>query len=223
MKAAANPAAVAGKARYGIDVRGAFGLTMPFVRGLAKEIGRNQTLAIALWDTGIPECRLLAPMIAVPAECDDTLIEQWVSDLRSWDVCDGFCSALVSRLPDAWDKALAWSGRDEEFVRRAGFSTMAALTVHAKRAPDKQFRPFLKCIERAADDPRNMVKKAVNWALRQVGKRNPRLHEEALAVAARLAARESASARWIGKDALRELRDPVQVARIEARGAKAPA
>lgn len=223
MKAAADPAAMAGKARYGIDVRGAFGLSMPFVRGLAREIGRDQKLAVALWNTGIPECRLLAPMIAVPGECDDALIERWVSDLRSWDVCDGFCSALVSRLPNAWDKALAWSGRDEEFVRRAGFATMAWLTVHARQARDKDFRPFLRCIEHAADDSRNMVKKAVNWALRQIGKRNPALREQALAVAERLAARESAAARWIGKDALRELRDPEQVARIRARGAKAPA
>ncbi len=218
MAAHADPAAVAGKARYGIDVANAFGLPMPFIRGLAKEIGRDQELALALWRTGIPECRLLAPMIAVPAEFDDSVLETWVGELTSWDVCDGFCASLVTKLPNAWGKALAWSKREEEFVRRAGFATMAWLAVYAKDAADKDFQPFLKRIERAADDPRRVVKKAVNWALRQIGKRNRALNAAAIATAERILARDTAPARWIARDALKELRDPVHLARIAARG-----
>jgi 3-methyladenine DNA glycosylase AlkD len=219
MEAHADPDAVAGKARYGIVVTQAFGVSLPFIRALAKEIGTDHTLARSLWATAIPECRLLAPMIADPDQTDDRLLERWVADLESWDVCDGFCAGLVVRLPSAWDKAIEWSKRDEEFVRRAGFATMATLAVHAKDAPDKAFRPLLKRIEAGAGDARNFVKKAVNWALRQIGKRNAALHAEAVACAERILDQDTPAARWVARDALKELQDPVQRARIKAKGA----
>ncbi len=217
MAAHADPVAVAGKARYGIVVAQAFGVSLPFVRGLAKEIGTDHALAKSLWATAIPECRLLAPMIADPGQTDDRLLEGWVADLNSWDVCDGFCASLVHKLPVAWDKAVTWSKRDEEFVRRAGYALMATLAVHAKDAPDTAFRPFLKRIEAGAGDARNFVKKAVNWALRQIGKRNAALRAEAVAAAQRILAQDTPPARWIARDALKELEDPVQMARIQAK------
>lgn len=217
MAAQADPDAVAGKARHGIAVAKAFGVSLPFVRGLAKEIGTDHKLARSLWATAIPECRLLAPMIADPEQADDRLLESWVADLNSWDVCDNFCASLMSKLPVARDKAVAWSKRDEEFVRRAGYALMATLAVHAKDAPDAAFQPFLKRIEAGASDPRNFVKKAVNWALRQIGKRNAALNAQAIACAVRILAQDTAPARWVARDALNELRDPVQQARIKAK------
>ncbi len=200
MAAHAEPDTVAGKARYGIAVDKAFGVSLPFVRGPAKQIGTDHKLARSLWATAIPECRLLAPMIADPEQADDRLLESWVADLNSWDACDGFCASLVSDLPVAWDKAVAWSKRDEEFVRRAGYALMATLAVHAKDAPDAAFRPFLKRIEAGASDARNFVKKAANWALRQIGKRNAALTVAAIACAERILAQDTAPARWVARD-----------------------
>lgn len=220
LKAAGRPENVAGKARYGIDVRGALGVPMPFLRTLAKEIRKDHPLAIALWDTGIPEARLLAAMIADVSQTDEGLMERWVADLTSWDVCDGLCADLLDRHPQAWAKAVEWSRRDEEFVRRAGFVLMARLAVRDKKAADERFRPFFERIEQGAHDERNLVKKAVNWALRQIGKRDDALRREAIACANRIARQDSAAARWIARDALRELENETQVARIASRTAK---
>ena len=220
LRAAADPANVAGKARYGINVMGALGVPMPAIRAIAKEIRKDHALALALWDTGIPECRLLAPMIADLSQTDEGLMERWVADLNSWDVCDGLCGNLLDRHPAAWTKAVEWSRRDEEFVRRAGFVLMARLPARDKKAADERFRPFFKLIEQGAHDERNFVKKAVNWALRQIGKRDETLRCEAIACAHRVARQNTAAARWIARDALRELEQETQIARIASRTAK---
>jgi 3-methyladenine DNA glycosylase AlkD len=216
LKAAGSPANVAGKARYGIDVRRSFGVAMPDIRALAKEIGRDHALAMALWDTGIPDCRLLAPMVADLAQTDEALLERWVDGLSSWDVCDGLCANLIDRHPRAWTKAAEWSTRQEEFVRRAGYVLMARLSVRDKKAPDESFLPFLPLIEAGASDVRPMVKKAVSWALRQIGKRDEALRQKAMACARRLGRQ---TAHWIARDVLRELEDSAQVQRIAARTA----
>lgn len=210
----ANSEAVAGMARYGIRPGQALGISIPKLRKLAKEIGRDHPLALALWRSGVHEARLLAGFIAAPDQVTEDLMEMWVADFDSWDVCDQVCSSLFDRTPFAYDKALAWSSREEEFVKRAGFVLMAALSVHDKKAPDNQFEQFFEPIRREAGDGRNFVKKAVNWALRQIGKRNPRLNRLAIETAREIQAQGSAPARWIAADALRELTSDKVQARL---------
>jgi 3-methyladenine DNA glycosylase AlkD len=194
----------AGMARFGIDTSDAYGVPLSRLRLIARRIGRDHALALQLWDTGVREARLLAVFIADPKVMTRAQMDAWVSQIASWDVCDGASNDLFRKTPFAWQAARAWSRRKPEFVRRAGFVMMAVLAVHDKQAPDGQFRALLPRIEAAASDERNFVKKAVNWALRQIGKRNPALRREAVRVAGRLAASDSASARWVGRDALRE-------------------
>ena len=197
--------------RFGIHAQKAFGVSTPKLRALAKRIGRDHSLARELWKTGILEARGLASLIGDPAELTEALMESWVKDFDSWAVCDAACCNLFDKSRFAWRKALEWSRRDREYVRRAGFALMAALAVHDKTARDEKFLRFLPAIRRAASDDRNFVKKAVNWALRQIGKRSRRLNREAIAMARRLRALDSRSARWIAADALRELEsDAVQ-------------
>jgi 3-methyladenine DNA glycosylase AlkD len=205
LEAHANPANVAGMARYGINPKRALGVSIPRLRAMAKEIGRDHALARELWASGIHEARILAGLVDDPAKVTAAQLERWVGDFDSWDVCDGVCSNLFDKTPFAWEKAVAWSARSEEFVKRAGFVLMAALAVHDKKAPDERFRKFLPLIEREAADERNFVKKAVNWALRQIGKRNRALNGDAVAAAKRIRKIDSKSARWIAADALREL------------------
>ncbi len=201
----ADPEAVAGMARYGIQTGQALGVSIPNLRKLAKETGRDHPLALALWRLGVHEARLLAGFIAAPDQVTEDLMEMWVADFDSWDVCDQVCSSLFDRTPFAYEKALAWSSREEEFVKRAGFVLMAALSVHDKQAADSQFEQFFEPIRRESGDPRNFVKKAVNWALRQIGKRNPRLNGLAIETAREIQAQDTPTARWIAADALREL------------------
>lgn len=211
----ANPKNVAGMARFGITGQHILGVPKPDLRQLAKDIGKNQhELALKLWDTGVLEARILASMIDAPAEVTDTQMERWVMDFDSWDVCDQCCSNLFRKTALAYPKALAWSRRDEEFVKRAGFVLMATLAVHDKKASDEQMSQFLPIIMAEAADERNFVKKAVNWALRQIGKRNPALNRRAIETAHLLADSESGSARWVAKDALRELTGPKVQARL---------
>jgi 3-methyladenine DNA glycosylase AlkD len=200
-----TPENVAGMARFGINTQNAFGVGVTVLRGVAKKIGRDHDLALKLWDNGSREARIVASLIADPAAVTRVQMERWVRDLDSWDVCDGCCMDLFRKTPFAWDKALQWSARKPEFVKRAGFALMATLAVHDKSAANGKFLALLPAIERESSDGRNFVKKAVNWALRQIGKRNPVLRKAALRTAARLAKSETRSARWIGKDALREL------------------
>jgi 3-methyladenine DNA glycosylase AlkD len=206
LRAHANPANVAGMARYGINPSGTLGVPIPILRKLAKECGRSHELAAALWESGVHEARILATLVDDPARVTKGQMDRWARDLDSWDVCDQACQNLFRYTPFAFDKAAQWARARPEFVRRAGFSLMAGLAVKSKDAPDAQFEAFFALIEAAATDDRNMVKKAVNWALRQIGKRNTRLRVKAIAKAEEIRAMESRAARWIAADALRELR-----------------
>ncbi len=200
-----NPDNVAGMARYGISSQGTLGVPVPELRALAKEIGRDHPLALELWDTSIHEARLLASFIDDPKQVSLEQMERWAADFDSWDVVDQACGNLFDRTPYAYSKALEWSARPETFVKRASFSLMAYLAVHDKKAPDSQFVGFLPVIAREAGDVRNYVKKAVNWALRQIGKRNRRLNELAIQTASQIREMDSPAARWVAADALREL------------------
>lgn len=218
---------VEGMARFCIRAPKVFGVSMATMRPLVRRLGRDHALAQALWRTGWFEARILASFVDEPARVTPPQMERWVRRFDNWAVCDSVCLHLFTRAPAAWDKAREWSGRDDEFIKRAGFAMMAGLAVHDKSAPDAEFRRLLPLIERGASDDRNFVKKAVNWALRQIGKRNASLNRDAVRVAARLAARADRSSRWVGKDALRELTsDAVQarlVKRSERKGRSAPA
>jgi 3-methyladenine DNA glycosylase AlkD len=194
-----------GMARFGINVANACGVSMASLRPIAREHRRNRALARDLWETGVHEARILACLIEDPGRAGLKQLERWVQDLDSWDVTDQFCNKLVVKTSHAWSLASGWAVRPEEFVRRAGFSLMAQLAVHDRAALDRTFLPLLVLIEATAHDERNFVKKAVNWALRQIGKRNQNLRREAVASAQRLLPLESKSARWIARDALREL------------------
>ena len=206
LHAAGSAANVAGMARYGIRPAKAYGVATPVIRSIARELGRNTKLASALWSTNVLEARMLATMIADPAEIPEEEVERWVREFDCWSVCDSACIGLLWKTPFAWRKVREWSRREPEYERRAAFALLAGLAVHDKKAPGKQFRAALRLISKAAIDERNFVKKAVNWALRQIGKRNAELREAAIEIAESLIATESRSARWIGRDALRELR-----------------
>ena len=205
LKSQANAEAVAGMARFGISDRNTYGIAIPTLRKMAKSIGQSHALAQELWASGIHEARILASMIDRPQEVSPDQMEQWVQDFDSWDVCDQCCSNLFDRTSFAYTKAIEWSTRPEEFVKRAGFALMAALAVHDKKAPDDKLAQFLPIIKREANDERNFVKKAVNWALRQIGKRNANLNRLAIATAREIQTIDAKAARWIAADALREL------------------
>ncbi len=204
----ANPSNVEGMARFGINSKNTLGVPVPAVRKLAKEIGIDHRLAAKMWSSGVHEARLLAGFIDDPDEVTENQMEKWVRDFDSWDICDQVCSNLFDKTPFAIKKAKEWSGREEEFVKRAGFVLMAALAVHDKKAGDGLFDSFLPIISREAVDERNFVKKAVNWALRQIGKRNMALNKYAVRTAKEIQKIDSKSARWIAADALRELQGP---------------
>lgn len=205
LQALANPEAVAGLARFGIKPGTVYGISVPDLRKLARQIGPDHDLAQHLWATGVHEARILAGMIDQPALVSEEQMDQWAEDFDSWDVCDQCCLNLFAQTEFAFPKAIEWSARPEEFVKRAGFALMAVLAVHDKTAPDEQLARFLPIIKREAADPRNFVKKAVNWALRQIGKRNTALNRLAIETAQEIQAVDSPAARWIASDALREL------------------
>ena len=205
----------AGMARYGIDAGRAFGVPVSILRPLAREIGRDHDLAQELWASGFHEARLLATMIGEPRQMTEVAMDSWVGDFDSWDLRDGACINLFRKTPFAHARAVAWSAREEPFVRRAGFALMATLAVHDKKAEDAVFLAYLPMIAAAASDERNFVKKAVNWALRQIGKRNRALNAAAVACARSLAETESKAARWVARDALRELESKKVLARLK--------
>lgn len=204
LKNRSDPSYVKGMMRFGIDGSSALGIRIPQLRKLAKQLGKDHDLALSLWETAIHEARLLAIFIDEPAKVTEAQLELWVSDLRSWDICDQACS-LFDRTSFAHDKAKEWSIREPEFEKRAGFALMATMAVHCKILSDDVFLEFLPIIEREAHDERNFVKKAVNWALRQIGKRSIFLLPKAIATTEAIHAQGSKSARWIANDALREL------------------
>jgi 3-methyladenine DNA glycosylase AlkD len=205
LRAKANKRNVAGMARFGINSKNTLGVSMPFLRSLGKAIGKDDPLALKLWATKIHEARILAALIDEPAKVTERQMELWVKDFDSWDVCDQVCSNLFDKTSFAWGHAVAWSQRSEEFVRRAGFVLMAVLSVHDKKASNAQFVKFFPLLKAGATDERNFVKKAVNWALRQIGKRNLYLNGRVIALSKEIQKIDSSSAKWITADALREL------------------
>ncbi len=200
-----NPDNVAGMARFGINPKQTLGVSMPVLRRMAREIGVDHALARELWSSGVHEARILACLVDDPEKVTGKQMDRWARDFDSWDVCDQCCLNLFDRTPWAPAKAVEWSARNEEFVKRAGFALMAVLAVHDKKATDDQFERYLPVIKREATDERNFVRKSVNWALRQIGKRNRRLNKLAVKTARDIARLDSKSAKWIGSDALREL------------------
>ena len=200
----ANPEAVEGMARFGIRGAQVLGVSIPTLRKVAKATGKNHALALELWATGIHEVRILASMIDEPRLVSSQQMEAWVGEFDSWDLCDQVCGNLFVKTPYAYEKVMMWCQREEEFVRRAGFVMMAELAVHDKNAGDEAFVPFFVLIKQYAVDDRNFVKKAVNWALRQIGKRNSSLLVLAQECACDLQKSDSKAARWVANDALRE-------------------
>ncbi len=205
LRAQARPDQLPGMARFGIRVDRALGISMPVLRRLAKQIGRDPALAEALWSTGILEARIVASLVADAASFPVERMDAWTAEFDCWALCDQVCKNLYGRSPHAWELIRRWARDRREFVRRAGFVMMAELAVHDRRAPDARFLHLLPIIVRHAGDDRNFVKKAVNWALRQIGKRNGILGDAALELAQRLADSDSHSARWVGRDALRDI------------------
>ena len=216
LRARANPANVDGMRRYAISSAGTLGVTMPEVRALAREAKRElrrddegrHDVAAALWASGIHEARIMAALVDVPALVGEAQMEAWAAELDSWDVCDQLCINLFRLAPPAWEKASEWTKRKPEYVKRAGFVLGATLAVHEKSADDARFIPLLAAAERECTDGRNMVKKAVNWQVRQIGKRSAELNAEAIACCERIleSHADSTPARWMARDALRELR-----------------
>jgi 3-methyladenine DNA glycosylase AlkD len=206
-----------GMSRYGIEVEHAIGVSMPEMRAYAKTIGRDHQLAMDLWDSGVHEARIMASLLADPELLTEEEMERWVRDLDSWDLCDQCCSNLFRRSPHAFRKALEWSGREEEFQKRAGFATMAALAVHGKGMSERDLQLLLEAVVRESHDDRNFVRKAVNWALRQVGKRDLVSNAMAIAAAERILAKGDRTSRWVASDALRELRSEAVRERLKNR------
>jgi 3-methyladenine DNA glycosylase AlkD len=209
-----------GMERFGITSDRSLGISTPVLKSLARKLGRDHRLAAELWACGIFEARVIAALVDEPDKVSQSQMDRWVGAFNSWAICDGCCCYLFRRTPFAWNKAVEWSKHSKEYVKRAGFSLMAYLAVHDKEAPDIQFQKLLPIIEREAKDNRLYVRKAVNWALRQIGKRNQRLNRLAIQSAKRIRAQGTSSARWIASDALRELESAPVQRRLENKSVK---
>ncbi len=220
LRAMGSPENVAGMARYGIQADKAFGVKVKDLRGLAKELGRDHALALGLWASEVHEARMLACMLEEPGELSEQQMDAWIKDFDSWDLCDTCTGSLFDKHPRAYEKAIEWSQLEPEFERRAGFAMMAWLAVHDKKAPNKQFEVFFPFILEASVDERNFVKKAVNWALRQIGKRNLVMRKRAIQISEEIQEIDSKAARWIAADALRELNKASLIERLEKKAAK---
>jgi len=205
LQSKAKPEQLTGMAKYGITIEQRLGVSVPDMRKLAKEIGKDHKLALDLWKTGIAEARIMAGMVGDPGKLTEEQMEDWVKDINSWDVCDQVCMNLFEKNQLAWKKIIDWSEREEEFVKRTAFSLIACLAWHDKKVSDEKFIELLPVIIRGATDERNFVKKAVNWALRNIGKRNLKLNEAAINAAKEIKQLDSKAARWIAADAIREL------------------
>ena len=209
LRSLADPDRLPGMARYGIATEHAYGVTVTELRAVAKEIGRDHDLAAALWDSGVHEARILASLVDHPTLVDGEQFERWADGFDSWDLCDQVCQNLFRYAPPAWTKAVEWTARPELLVRRAAFTLMAGLAVAEKRTDDDRFAALLEPLATGADDERALVRKGASWALRAIGKRSTGLHR--LAVETAEALRQADATRWVGSDALRELRsDAVQ-------------
>jgi 3-methyladenine DNA glycosylase AlkD len=205
LKGLAKPGNLAGMARFGMNPEGRLGLSVPEMRRIAKDAGRDHLLALGLWKSGIAEARIVASLVDEPERVTAAQMDRWVRAFDSWDVCDQTCGNLFDKTPFAWSKARTWSRDKREYVKRAGFALMAYLAWHDKPASDSAFLSFFPSIRRGATDDRNFVKKAVSWALRTIGKRNHRLRSAALREARALRALDDKAARWVGADVEREL------------------
>lgn len=205
LKSLSNKESVKGMAHFGINPNNTYGVSIPNLRNIAKGIGKDHSLAQQLWDSGIHEARILAGMVDESEKVTEEQIESWVKQFDSWDVCDQVCMNLFDKTKFASRKTIEWSSRNEEFVKRAGFALMAVLAFHDKKMKDEDFIKFFPVIKRESVDERNFVKKAVNWALRQIGKRNITLNKMAIKTAQEIIKIESKSAKWIASDALKEL------------------
>ena len=215
LKRLSNPKAVEGMARFGINPKYTLGVSIPNLRSMAKDIGIEHDLAKKLWSTKIHEARILAGMIADHCQTDESLMDKWVQDFDSWDVCDEVIMNLFEKTPLAYKKAVEWSRKNEEYVKRAGYVLMARLAVSDKTAEDIAFVNFFPHIKRGSTDERNFVKKAVNWAIRQIGKRNLKLNQKAIKLSEEVLKIDSKSAKWIAGDALRELKDSKVLNRLK--------
>lgn len=195
--------------RFGIVAKKAFGISMPVLKELAKDVKKRtedrHELALELWETGIYEARIIAYLIDNPKQVTGKQMDSWAKDFDNWAICDGACGHLFCKTEFAYEKVLEWSAHEEEFIKRAGIVLIAWLAVHDKKADDERIANFLPILEKYSDDERNFIKKAVNWALRQIGKRNLHLNKLAIETAERIKAQNTKSARWIAADALREL------------------
>ncbi|MEI8273027.1 MAG: DNA alkylation repair protein [Paludibacter sp.] len=214
LKTLSNPAHFAQLERFGIENSNAFGIKIPDLRLFAKKIGKNHELALELWETGIHEARILASFIDDSKQVTEKQFDAWVRDFDSWDICDQCCSLLI-QSPFAKDKIVSYSVANEEFVKRTAFVLICALVIYDKKAPNESFYPYFELMEREAWDERNFVRKAVNWALRQIGKRNEALRLKAIECAERIQLQDSKSARWIAADALRELKSHQVITRLK--------
>ncbi len=218
LHAEARPHELPGMAHFGMNVaQPRLGVSVPTLRRLGKQLGRDHALALALWDSGIADAQILASLVAEPARFSAREMDHWAKTMQSWDTCDQACTNAFAASPLAWRKVAAWAARRDEFVRRAAFSLLAALAVHDKAADDAAFIATLPWIEDAATDDRNFVKKAVNWALRNIGKRNAALNVQAIACAQGLRTLDSRAARWVAADALRELQSDAVQTRLAPR------
>jgi 3-methyladenine DNA glycosylase AlkD len=205
LKEMGDPKNVEGMARFGINPENNYGNSVTSLRNFAKKIGKSHNLALQLWDSGIHDARMLAAHIDDPTMVTEDQMDKWAKDFNSWDVCDNACGHLFDKTLFAYKKAEEWSKQDKEFVKRAGFAIMAWAAVHDKKADDKQFEKFLMIIKRESTDDRNYVRKAVNWALRNIGKRNMNLNKKAINIAREIQKIDSKTARWIANDAIHEL------------------
>jgi 3-methyladenine DNA glycosylase AlkD len=221
LRACARPDQLEGMARFGIVGPRRLGVSVPELRRIGRELGRDHPLALALWRTGIPDARILASLVGDPEQLTAAQMDAWAGGFRSWDVCDQVCMNLFDRSPLAWGKVREWARSEEEFVKRAAFALTASLASHDRVSDDARFERLLPLIARAATDERNFVKKAVNWALRGIGKRSRRLNRAAVAAAREIRLLDSRSARWIAADALRELTGEAVQGRLRARAAAA--
>ena len=196
-------------AKFGMSVEGRLGVSVPELRKLAKEVGRDHRLAQSLWKTGIAEARIVAAFVDDPAAVTSAQMDRWVKDFDSWDVCDQACLSLFDKSPLAWQKIPRWAGREQEFVKRAAFALIAGLAWHDKQAADQRFTDLFPILMKGADDDRNYVKKAVSWAIRNIGKRNPKLNRAAVKLAKDIQRMDSKASRWVAADAIRELQSDV--------------
>jgi 3-methyladenine DNA glycosylase AlkD len=215
LQSKAQPEQLRGMAKYGMTVEQRLGVLVPDMRKLAKEIGKDHKLALDLWRTGVAEARIVAGMVGDPAKLTEEQMEEWVKGINSWDVCDQVCMNLFEKNQLAWKKIVDWSEREEEFVKRTAFSLIACLAWHDKKASDEKFIELLPIIIREATDERNFVKKAVNWALRNIGKRNLNLNRAAINAAKEIQRLDSKAARWIAADAIRELESDAIQSRLK--------